>query len=74
MKKRLERDVDKAVFAGVLAGLAEYFGQDPVFFRVVAIIFLIVTGFFPGILFYVVAWVLMPKKDQSKQPFDYEAK
>ena len=68
--RRLERNEEKAVISGVLAGMAEYFGQDPVLFRVLAITFLILTGFFPGILLYLAAWVIMPKKDPHR--VDYE--
>lgn len=70
MKKKLKRDEEKAVVSGVLAGLAEYFNQDPVLFRVLAIAFLILTGFFPGILLYIAAWIVMPKKDGQR--VDYE--
>jgi phage shock protein C len=70
MKKRLERDTEQAVVAGVLSGLGDYFGQDPVLFRIVAIVFLIVTGIFPGLLFYLVAWVVMPSR--SERHYDYE--
>ncbi len=70
MKKKLEREEEQAVIAGVLSGLAEYFNQDPVLFRILAIVFLIVTGVFPGLLLYIVAWVVMPK--QKKKSFDYE--
>lgn len=69
-KKRLERDQERAVVSGVLAGLANYFNQDPVLFRVVAIAFLILTGIFPGLLLYLAAWIIMPKQD--KQRVDYE--
>ena len=65
MRKRLERDEEKAVVAGVLSGMAEYFDQDPVLFRVLAIVFLILTGVFPGVLFYLGAWVVMPKRDTT---------
>lgn len=68
MKKRLQRDEEKAVVAGVLAGLADYFSQDPVLFRLLAILFLIITGVFPGLLFYLVAWVIMPLQKKA----DYE--
>jgi len=63
-KKRLEREAESAVVAGVLSGLAEYFNQDPVLFRLVAIVLLIVTGVFPGLLLYLVAWVVMPKNNK----------
>jgi phage shock protein C len=71
MAKRLERNQEKSVVAGVLAGVAEYFGQDSVLFRVMAILFLILTGFFPGILMYIAAWVMMPKK-VGEPPVDVE--
>jgi phage shock protein C len=71
MKKRLEREQEQAVVAGVLAGLAEYFNQDPALFRILAIIFLILTGVFPGLLFYIAAWVIIPKRKQ-RQHADYE--
>lgn len=44
-RKRLERDEEKAVIGGVLAGMANYFEQDPVLFRIAAITFLVLTGF-----------------------------
>ena len=69
-KRKLERDKEKAVVSGVLAGLANYSDQDPVLFRVVAITFLILTGVFPGLIIYLAAAVVMPKRD-SRQ-VDYE--
>lgn len=63
MKKKLQRDEEKAVVSGVLAGLANYFDQDPVLFRVLAITFLILTGVFPGLLLYIAAWIIMPKRN-----------
>lgn len=69
MKKKLERDEEKAVVSGVLAGMANYFGQDPVLFRVLAVTFLILTGIFPGLIIYIAAWIVMPKQDKR---VDYE--
>jgi phage shock protein C len=68
MKKKLTRDMNQAVIGGVLAGLAQYFNQDPVLFRILAIIFLLLTGVFPGVLIYLVAWIVMP----AGTHFDYE--
>ena len=72
MKKKLERDEEKAVVGGVLAGLAYYFEQDPVLFRVFAIAFLILTGIFPGLLLYLAAWFIMPKNKNKGPKVDYE--
>ena len=67
--KRVYRDQDTAVVAGVLSGLVEYFRQDPVVFRLVAIVLLILTGIFPGVLFYLLAWAIVPRK--PKMEADY---
>jgi phage shock protein C len=73
MKKRLNRDQENKVVAGVLSGLANYFNQDPVLFRLAAIIFLILTGIFPGLLFYLVAWIIMPNRENNNSKrVDYE--
>ena len=72
MTKRLEKDQENVVVSGVVAGLARYFDQDPKLFRLFAIAFLIVTGFFPGVLIYFVAWLMMPKSIPKAQDVDYE--
>lgn len=64
MSKKLERPEEGRVIAGVLAGLAKYFDQDPVLFRLLAIVLLIITGIFPGALLYFIAWLIMPKAAQ----------
>lgn len=70
MKKKLKREQEQAIVGGVLAGMANYWNQDPVLFRVLAIVFLVLTGFFPGVLLYLGAWIVMPKNNQP--PADYE--
>lgn len=67
--KKMYRDQETAMVAGVLSGLAQYFKQDPVVFRLIAIVLLVLTGFFPGILFYLVAWVMMPRKPKMKADY-----
>jgi phage shock protein C len=71
-KHKLTRDEENKLVAGVLAGLAEYFNQDPRLFRLTAILFLFVTGVFPGLLFYLVAWIIIPVKKLPE--VDYEVK
>lgn len=72
MKKRLERDEENVVVSGVIAGLANYFDQDPKLFRLFAIAFLIVTGFFPGVLIYFVAWMMIPRRRKMDEAQDVE--
>lgn len=72
MKKRLKREQEGAVLSGVLSGLAKYFDQDPVLFRVAAVTFLILTGVFPGIILYIAAWIMMPKETAGPVDVEYE--
>jgi len=72
MKNKLKRDEEQAIVAGVLAGMAKYFNQDPALFRVAAIVLLILTGIFPGLLIYLGAWLVMPKHTTKQQQADYE--
>jgi phage shock protein C len=72
MKKKLKRDEEQAVVSGVLAGMANFWNQDPVLFRVLAITFLILTGVFPGLLLYLAAWIVMPADTSRNTEVDYE--
>lgn len=59
--KKLHVSTNK-VFMGVIGGFAEYLNIDATFLRLVFILFLVLTGFFPGVLIYFVAAVIMPKE------------
>ncbi len=71
-KKTYTRDTETALVGGVVAGLADYMDQDPVLFRLIAIGLLIVTGIFPGLLFYVFAWLFVPRKRVGTAKVDYD--
>ena len=58
--KRLMRSSVDSKIAGVCGGLAEYFGVDSGIMRIAVTLITIASGFVPGILFYVVAWVILP--------------
>jgi len=59
--KKLIRPRSGKVLAGVCAALANYFGIDPTIVRIVFVV-LSLPGGFPGIIPYVVLWVLIPKE------------
>lgn len=63
-KKKIYREEESALVAGVFGGLAEYFKQDPVLFRLAGVTLLVVTGVFPGLLLYIIAWLIMPGRPQ----------
>lgn len=58
--KPLKRIPEKGMVAGVLAGFADYFQFDVTLLRVLFVFFVLVTGFFPGVLGYIIAAILMP--------------
>jgi phage shock protein C len=51
------------MIAGVVGGLAKYFDVDPTLARVLYVVASIVSAAFPGILVYVLLWVLVPEGD-----------
>lgn len=57
-KKRLYRDLDDAVIAGVASGLARYFDIDPVIVRLIFVVAAFFNGL--GILVYIVLWLVVP--------------
>lgn len=60
--KKLFRSKTNRVWAGVLGGLGEYFDVDPVVLRLVFLALVILTGFFPGVIFYILAIFIVPSK------------
>lgn len=58
--KKLYRDADSKIVAGVCSGLGHYFGVDAVWIRV-ALILLVVAGFGTGILAYIILWAVTPE-------------
>jgi phage shock protein C len=60
--KKLYRSRSDCRLAGVLGGLGEYFEVDPTLIRLAYVIFTLTTGFFPGIIGYLLAILIIPKE------------
>ena len=60
--KRLYRSRDKAI-AGVCGGIAEYYGWDIALVRIAFLLLSIFSIAFPGILVYIILWIVMPNRD-----------
>jgi phage shock protein PspC (stress-responsive transcriptional regulator) len=58
--KKYYRDGDNAIFGGVCAGLAAYFGIENWIMRLIWVIFFMATGGFM-LLLYIVLWIAVPK-------------
>ena len=57
----LRRSRSDRMIAGVVGGLAKYFGMDPTLARVLYVVGSIVSAAFPGILVYVLLWAIIPE-------------
>ena len=57
---RLVRSHD-AVLAGVCGGLAQWLGWDPTVVRILYVLVSIFSAAFPGILVYLILWMVMPR-------------
>ena len=47
--------------AGVMGGIARRFGWNSTLLRILYVIFSIISVAFPGILVYLILWLLMPQ-------------
>ena len=57
----LHRSTSNAMIAGVCGGLADWLGWSPTTVRILYVVISILSAAFPGILVYIVLWILMPK-------------
>ena len=60
-KRSLRRSRSNSMIAGVCGGLAEFFGINAFWFRLGFLIALIPGGV-PGILVYLLMWIMIPKE------------
>lgn len=60
MKKRLYRNENEKMIAGVCSGIAEYFDIDPTLIRLAWVLFCALGG--SGIIAYIIATIIIPAK------------
>lgn len=59
----LSRSRHDRMIAGVMGGIARRFGWNSTVLRVIFVIVSIASAAFPGILVYLILWLLMPEGD-----------
>jgi len=64
--RRLFRDTDSGIIAGVASGLSKYFGLDVLLIRLLFILLVVVTAGW-GILLYILLWLLVPEAKTSSE-------
>ena len=70
MKKKLYRSKKDHMIAGVCGGIAEYFDVDSTLVRLLVVLFAILGG--SGILFYIISWIIIPKKSEQVSDDKFE--
>lgn len=63
--KRLTRS-DNRMIAGVCAGIAEYLGWSIPMTRLLYVVASVVSVAFPGIIVYLILWLVMPSRSQTR--------
>mgnify|MGYP000524792624 CR=1 FL=1 len=70
--RRLFRDTDDAVVAGVASGIARYFSIDPVLVRIGFVASAFANGF--GILAYLILWLVVPAAKTTAERYAMRGK
>ena len=60
--KPFARSLNDRMLAGVMGGIAHRFGWNSTLLRAVFVIVSIASAAFPGILVYLILWLLMPQE------------
>jgi len=60
-KPALRRSRSNRIVAGVCGGLAEFYGISSFWFRL-AMLIAFIPGGVPGLLIYVIAWMIIPSE------------
>ncbi len=50
------------MLAGVCGGIAEYFDLDPTLIRLAYVVLSVLSAAFPGVLVYIVLWIVIPER------------
>ena len=62
------------MIAGVMGGIAERFGWNVTLLRIIFVIISCMSAAFPGILVYLILWLIMPKRHLQHDPLSsYDA-
>jgi phage shock protein PspC (stress-responsive transcriptional regulator) len=68
-KPTLYRPRRNRLIAGVCAGIARWFGWDPLHVRIGYVAISVLSAAFPGILAYFILWLLMPGDPRGSRSF-----
>ncbi len=58
--KKLYRSRSDRKIAGIFGGIGEAYNMDPNVLRLLGVLLFFISGFFPVLITYIVAWVIVP--------------
>jgi len=64
--KKLYRSTTNRKIAGVCGGLGEMLDADPTLVRLATVVIALVTGLFPFLIGYIIAWWIVPEGSQTQ--------
>jgi phage shock protein PspC (stress-responsive transcriptional regulator) len=67
-RPRLHRSSKDKMVAGVCGGIAEWLDWDPTVVRLTFVLLSLVSAAFPGILVYLILWLVTPPAEDSPPP------
>jgi phage shock protein C len=62
MSRGLRRSRRHRMLGGVCGGIADWLGWNPTLVRVLYVLVSVFSAAFPGIIVYIVLWILMPSE------------
>ena len=62
LRRPLTRVRQGKLIAGVCSGLAKWLGWDPTLVRLGYLVLTLLSAAFPGVIIYILLWVLMPQE------------
>ncbi|HUT85984.1 MAG TPA: PspC domain-containing protein [Elusimicrobiales bacterium] len=65
--KKLYRSREDRILFGILGGLGKYFNIDSVLLRVIFVVLLVLTGFVPFGLTYLIVYFIVPLEPEAKE-------
>lgn len=71
-RNSLYRPREDRLIAGVCAGIARYFGWSATSVRIVYVAVSVISAAFPGMIVYVILWLLMPGDPRGPRSFRLE--
>ena len=73
MERRFYRKINDRIIGGVCSGLADYIGMDKSIVRLLALVAIIASGVFPGLIAYFICVLIVPYDVQAYQGPRYDS-